>query len=160
MSLRTTSAKHRLSYYAISGVIALILGTQAIVTVVDTGGRGWPMITYPMYSQPRYDGDRLDHDYVVSAVLADTTHVKIDRYETGMSRWVFNNNIVAPIIRKESLDKLTAVIIKYCNRYDDKVIALKVRDLGLSITRHGLMEGLPSIELGSIEVTCDRSTSK
>jgi len=143
----------RLTHHAISGVIVVILGTQTVVTIGGLGEKGWPIITYGMYSTPHYEGERLDHGYVVSAVLEDSSEIDIDPDEIGMGFWLFHINVFAPIIRN-ARDVLTPTVRDFCRRWDNRIVALRARDLGVAITRQGVIEDLPPMELGRIDVTC------
>lgn len=146
--------EQRFACWAVSGFIILILASQVFANVYGAYLKGWPIITYPMYSKPHYDGERLDHDYLVSAVLDDQTEVAIDRVEMGMNFWMFHSNVFLPIKLKK-IDLLIAIVNDVCSRYDNRVIALTARDLGMAITRDGPVDGLPPIELGRVDVTCD-----
>ena len=145
-------ARQRLTHHAISGVIVVILGTQTFVSIVGLGGAGWPIIHYPMYSGPKYEGARLNHGSAVSAVLEDSSEIDIDPDEMHIGFWDFHYQISQPII-DNAQDVLTPAMRDLCRRWDNKIVALKARDLGVAITRQGVIE-LPPIELGKIDVTC------
>ena len=151
--------KQSLAHWAVSGFIVVILGVQGLVTIFSAYLQTWPLISYHMYSRAHYDGERLDHDYNVSAVLDNLDEVKIDPDDVNMKFWIFHNNIFLAL-RRNRVEDLAPIINNICNRYDNRVIALTVRDLGIAITRDGPVEGLPPAEFGRIDVTCDEDVSR
>jgi hypothetical protein len=82
---------------AVSAVIVVILGTQFGLLFIETRQYAWPMVTYPMYSTARYDGDRFD-DFKVYAALKDGTKVEVDPGELGMRYWIFQKNVLNPLL--------------------------------------------------------------
>jgi hypothetical protein len=152
---RMKSARKSLTHYAISGVVVVILGTQTVVSIVGMGGAGWPMISYGMYTSLHYDGERLDHDYLVSAVLEDSSEIEINRDEIGMVFGPFQYNVFLPIKRNDR-DALAPIVRDLCRRWNNRIVALRARDLGFAITRQGVIDGLPPVELGRVDVTCAR----
>ena len=151
--------KQSLPYWAVSGFIVVILGLQAYATTFTAYLKSWPLISYPMYSSAHYDGERLDHAYDTYAVLDNLDEVKIAPDDVHMMFWAFHNKIFLTL-RKQKVEELAPVINDLCEKYDDRVIALTVRDLGIAISRDGPVEGLPPAEFGRVNVTCDGDVPK
>jgi hypothetical protein len=60
---------------AVSGVIVAVLTLQSFAGFVDTGRWGWPFVAYPMYSEAHFENERVQYDWMVYAILADSTEV-------------------------------------------------------------------------------------
>ena len=140
-------------FIAVSAVIVVILGCQLVVGFVNTGRWGWPMVAYTMYSQAHYDGDRLD-EYEVHAVLKDGTKLLIDRDDLGMSYWIFRANVVRGL-RSDQLERLTAMMDRYCDQSKGAVARLEVSDTGHAISAKGLVADLEPQVVAAVNVTCE-----
>ena len=140
---------------AITAIIVIVLGTQAIAGLVDTGRWGWPILAYPMYEEAHYDGERILYDARTHIVLADGTRVELTRDELGMSFWIYWQNVVQPIYNGGDLLKpLAPLIAQVCRRFDGRVARLEIEDMGVAIRRDGPVFGLPPVILGSTDVEC------
>jgi hypothetical protein len=148
-----TQSGDALARLLVSAIIVVILATQAVAGLVNTGRWGWPMIAYPMYSEAHYEGDRLNHDLVGYAVLADSSRVEIRKSDLNMDFWLYWYNVVHPI-RNGRLDLLQPVLRRYCAQSGNQVTRLVVKDLGMAIGRDGPVHGLPPQIIYQIAVAC------
>jgi hypothetical protein len=89
--------QERLGIPFLSAVIVVILGTQFVAGLIDTGRWGWPIIAYPMYQAPHYENERVLYDVSVYAELDDGARLPIRREQLGMQFWVFEGNVVQPM---------------------------------------------------------------
>jgi hypothetical protein len=145
--------QERLGIPFVSGVIVVVLGTQFVAGLVDTGRWGWPIIAYPMYQTPHYENDRVLHDVSVYAELDGGTRSPIKREQLGMQFWVFDKNVVEPI-RTNDRALLNPLVDRLCAESESRLRRLVYEDLGVAVTRAGPVFGLEPIKLGSLEVTC------
>lgn len=111
------------------------------------------MIAYPMYDRAHHDGDRLD-EFKVYAVLKDETKLPIDRDNLGMSWWIFRRNVVKPVLSNQ-VERLTAIIDRFCKQSQGTLARLEVSDTGLAISAQGLVNGLKPQVVGGVAVTCE-----
>jgi hypothetical protein len=148
-----TQSRDALGKPLISAIIVVILATQTVVGLVDTGKWGWPMLAYPMYKKAYFEGDRLNHDVSVYALLSDGTRTEIKRSDLDMSFWIFWYNVATPIALHRA-DLLEPVVQLYCQEFSNQVTKLQVEDKGVAIGRDGPVEGLPPQVMSEIEVSC------
>jgi hypothetical protein len=131
------------AFAAISTIIVVILGTQFVVGLVDTGRWGWPMVAYPMYKTSHYDGERFD-EYDVFAVLEDGTRTQIQPADLGMSFWIFRQNVADGLLNDRPA-KVAPIIARYCENTDGALAQIEVLDRGLAISTDGLLHVEPQV---------------
>ena len=148
-----TRSRDALGKALISAIIVVILATQAVVGVVDTGKWGWPMLAYPMYKKAYFEGDRLNHDVSVYAVRSDGTRTEIKRSDLKMGFWIFWYNVVSPIALARA-DLLGPILQRYCGELENDVTMLRVEDKGVAIGRDGPIEGLAPQVMSEFKVSC------
>jgi hypothetical protein len=86
---RMTAFQQRAGRGLVSAIIVVILGTQFVAGLVDTGKWGWPILAYPMYKWSHYENERILHDADVYAQLDDGSRIAITPEALGMSFWIF-----------------------------------------------------------------------
>ena len=140
------------AFMAISVFIAVILVTQFIVGIVNTGRWAWPMVAYPMYKTAHYDGERFD-EYDLYAVLRDNSRIRIDPAELGMGYWIFRQNVLDGLLL-DRVEPLSPIIARYCDQSRGATMRLEVSDRGLAISSHGLVANLEPQMLKVVHIRC------
>jgi hypothetical protein len=169
--------QERLGIPFLSAVIVVVLGTQFVAGLINTGRWGWPIIAYPMYAPPRYENERVLYDVSVYAELEDGTRLPITREQLGMPFWVFEENVVQsirhlddrcratgqPVPRfciagRAGADRfralLTPLTARLCTETGGRLKRLAYEDLGVAVTRAGPAFDLKPVMQASFEVTC------
>lgn len=151
--MKIRKIQERYGIQIISIVIVFILVTQLIAGLVNTGKWGWPFLAYPMYSTAHYDGERVVYDVKVYGVLKDLSRIELKRSDLGMDFWVFRYNVVQPI-RHGYLSALSPIIDLLCRQNRGDLIRLEYEDMGVAISRTGLVYGLEPVVVESFDVSC------
>lgn len=142
----------------VSTVVLIVLPTQLIASLIDTGRWGWPFITYPMYANAHYEGERLKYDVRAFAVLEDSSRIEIKREQLNMrQRWqfyLFQKHVWFPI-RDGDKELLEPLIRKYCDLSNGKLVRLELEDLGIAVTKEGPVSGLKPNVFSPLNVSCD-----
>lgn len=146
-------AGHR-RFALISVVIVTVLSLQALVGFSYTGVQTWPFMAYPMYRGAHYDGERLRYDFTVYAELDDSSEVVITPEDLGLSWWAFRENVVHALYRNDRA-VVQGLIDAHCERTGQRIVGLRMEDLGRAVSRDGLVEGLPPEVVASMSVTCE-----
>jgi hypothetical protein len=143
----------RLGEPLVTVIIITILGLQVFAGFRDPAQWGWPFVAYPMYRGAHYEGERLRHDFTVYARLADGTKARVTPEDLGMHFWLFRANVVDSLYRQR-LDLLQPVADLICGRTGQPVLGLELEDLGMAVSREGLVEGLPPEVVTTANLSC------
>lgn len=152
----------------VSVIIVTILGLQAFASFFNPSVLGFPFVAYPMYKAAHHEGDRILYDTVVYAVDEEGQEVLLTPEDAGMSWWLFRRYVVNPLLEvagragerppQHVVDRhMTAVqtaVDAYCERAGRRIVRLRMEDLGVAVGRAGMVNGLPPMELASVEITC------
>ena len=150
---RTVAARgHGGAVGAISGLIIAILGLQTVAGFVNTGRWGWPFIAYPMYKTAHFEGERLLHEYKVFATHANSSEDLISAGDVPF--WIFKFKMVDGLTNGDRAS-VQPLVAAYCERTGKEVIAVRVEDTGLELTRNGIVRGLPPKTLAKMQIGCE-----
>lgn len=96
----------------------------------------WPFVTYPMYREAHYEGDTIDR-FLVFVLLEDSTKVQISPKEMGLGYWLFQENVIVPIMRRDK-DKIDNFMEIYKTKHPNfKPINLILENHGWKLTKKG-----------------------
>lgn len=143
----------RRRFALISVVIVAVLSLQALVGFSYGGVQAWPFMAYPMYRGAHYDGERLRYDFTVYAELDDASEVVIAPEDLGLSWWAFRENVVHALYRDDRA-VVQGLIDAHCRRTGQRIVGLRMEDLGFAVSRDGLVKGLPPEVVASMPVRC------
>jgi hypothetical protein len=137
-----------------SVVIVVVLSLQALVGFSYTGVQAWPFMAYPMYRGAHYADERLRHDFTVYAELDDASEVVLTPEDLGLSWWTFRENVVHALYRDDRA-VVQGLIDDHCRRTGQRIVGLRMEDLGYAVSRDGLVEGLPPEVIATMPVRCE-----
>jgi hypothetical protein len=159
----------------ISLIIVTILSLQAFASFFNPSVLGFPFVAYPMYRIAHYEGDRILYDTTVYAVNKDGQEVQFKPEDAGMSWWLFRRHVVNPLLAiaqwvkhgpaaerasqnvvDEHMSAVQKAVDAYCERTGRSVVRLRMEDLGVAVGREGMVDGLPPVELASVEIACPK----
>lgn len=151
-----TDMQEKLATSFVSLVLVVVLGSQAVASLFDTGRRGWPIVTYPMYKTAHHEGEPVLYDARTYAVLSDGRRIRLTRDDLGMSFWVYWYNVVLPIQDRRTA-ALRPLIERYCEAHAGEVVRLELEDMGLVIGHDGPTEVAPRV-FANTPVRCSRGS--
>lgn len=146
-----TTNRDSLAIGAISCVIIGIVGLQAFASFINPGRWGWPFIAYPMYKTPHFDGERVLYDFEVYAVHDDGSESLISLADVPY--WIFKHKVVDGLIRRDR-ESVQPLIAAYCERTRKEVVEVRLQDMGVGLSRDGLVQGLAPETLATMTVGC------
>ena len=148
-----TALHQRIAALLVSAIVIVILSTQFVAGLIDTGKWGWPILAYPMYKWAHHENERILHDVDVLAELDDGSRIPVTREALGMDFWIFWRN-VALALRAADRSKLAPVVARYCAQTGGRVRSLLALDKGIAVTRTGPQYGLPPSVVFAMSVQC------
>lgn len=96
----------------------------------------YPFLDYPMYAKARYEGVKVKQYFLVG-VLEDGTEIPITNQELQISRYLFIEELL-PKIQQKNLPFIKEYIKIYEQNYKKNIIALRLENHPLVITRKGV----------------------
>lgn len=147
----SASARQTRAISAISCVIVAILGLQTVASFVTTGRWGWPFIAYPMYKTPHFENERVLYDFEVYATHDDGSEALISQGDLPF--WTFKLKLVNGLANDDR-DSVQPIVRAYCERTGTNVVAVRLQDMGVAVSRDGAVSGLPPQAIGTMSIGC------
>jgi hypothetical protein len=155
----------------VSSVVVTVLALQSFAGFVDTGRWGWPFVAYPMYNEAHFENERVQYDWVVYAVLEDSSEVIVTPDDLDITWWLFEKNVVSGLLRldqprrtvilndlasamRNEAELLQYMVNRFCDKTKLPVVGLRLTDMGVAVTRAGMVTGLPRETLASADLVC------
>jgi hypothetical protein len=135
----------------VSCVIVAILGLQTFASFVNPGRWGWPFLAYPMYKTAHYEGERILYDVEVYVVREDSSESLMSA--DGIPFWIFKHKMVDGVMNGKR-DSVQPLVTAYCERTGEQVVAVRVQDMGIGLSRDGLVHGLEPETLATMTIGC------
>lgn len=135
----------------VSLVVVVVLGTQAVAALGLTPGPVekspflWPFLDYPMYSTAHYEGEGIPR-YRVVGTTADGREMEIDRETLGTDFWIFRNAFLFSFRYPGMRDELPPGVELFETRHGVRLIAVRLENRPLVLTRDGAVNGELRIE--------------
>lgn len=107
-----------------------------------------------MYKWAHYEGERLEHDLTAYLVMDDSTELLITASDLNLSFWLFEKRLWN-LIRSRDPEGLRPFARQVCEKFDKRVIAVRLEDKGVAVGRSGMVENLPHEVVGSMDIECD-----
>lgn len=150
MTVITRVAPQKLWMAFVSVAIVMVLSLQ-VVAVVRRHAMGWPFIDYPMYSSSHREGERVDALYSTYATLADGSEVLLAPDDVGLRDfWLFRLWVEQPLLGGRR-DELRFLVDAYRAARGGTIVALRIEDYPVIVTRSGAQPAPPPRVLASIE---------
>lgn len=137
--------------WGVSLVILTVLSFQTAADILRTDYM-WPFLDYPMYSYSRHEGQRLVVRYDVYGTTSDGAEVEIAPKDLGMYWFPFRRTFLADIFRGDR-EKIAAYLDEYRKRHGKEIVALRVEDRAIIVTREEINLAPPPTVVKEIVLT-------
>jgi hypothetical protein len=145
------TTRHVAAIGAISCLIIGILGLQTFASFVNPGRWGWPFIAYPMYKAAHHGGERILYDHKVFARHADSSEALMSA--GNIPFWIFKHKMVDGLMTGDRAS-VQPLVTTHCTRTGKRVVSVRVEDMGVALSRNGVVRGLPPRTLATMSIAC------
>jgi hypothetical protein len=145
------SRRDDLAISLVSCVIVAVLGLQTFASFVNPGRWGWPFLAYPMYKTAHYEGERILYGVEVYVVREDSSESLMSA--EGIPFWIFWHKMVDGVMHGKR-DSVQPLVAAYCERTGEQVVAVRIQDIGVALSRDGPVRGLEPETLATMTIGC------